>query len=117
MRSAGHSIRYPDVVVDCAPDEGLERELEATELADPRTIVEVLSPGTRADDEGPKLHEYRRMPRLRTILYVNPATRSVRVLEQVGAGQWNDTGDIVGGDARFAEWGLTMTNADIVARD
>lgn len=117
VRSAGYSIRYPDMVVDCAPDEGLEQELKATVLADPRIIVEVLSPGTRAHDEGPKLHEYRRMPGVRNIVYVDPALRSVRVLEQVGVGRWHDTGDVVNGDAWLGELGLTMTNADIFGRN
>ncbi|MEG3179498.1 Uma2 family endonuclease [Sphingomonas sp. LT1P40] len=65
-------VRYPDVTVYCnqlsdpfTDDKALER---------PTVIIEVLSPSTTMFDQGSKLEEYRALPSVRTIAFIDPAT-------------------------------------------
>jgi Uma2 family endonuclease len=60
-------IRRPDVGVDCGRREG-----QAYTAADPRLVVEVLSPTTRDFDAFRKLEEYKSVTGLAHILYVEP---------------------------------------------
>ncbi len=66
-------IRRPDIGVDCGA--GDPKDLVA---ADPKVLIEVLSPTTRNVDEFVKLEEYKTIPGLATILLVDP--NAVRVV-------------------------------------
>lgn len=63
-----------DLVVTCAP---LERGARA--VAEPRLIVEVLSPSTAAHDRGVKLADYRKIAVVEQILLVASDDRHVEV--------------------------------------
>lgn len=64
---------YPDVFVHCGPSQ----PPEATEIEDPRVIIEVLSPSTEAFDRGVKFAAYRQIDALQEYLLIDPDTRRV----------------------------------------
>jgi Uma2 family endonuclease len=67
VRTLGGNIRRPDAGVDCGkPDPN------ALAAADPRLVVEVLSPSTRQIDLMRKLDEYRALPGLEYVLIIDP---------------------------------------------
>jgi Uma2 family endonuclease len=118
VQTTDTSIRYPDMTIDCGPDEGPVAEAEELVLADPRLIVEVLSPGTRAIDEGVKLIEYRQVDSLRTILLIDPVAQRVRVLARDSASErWRDQRHDEAVDIELAPFGLMLPHAEIFARD
>jgi len=63
-----------DLVVTCAP-----AERGARAIAQPRLIVEVLSPSTAAHDRGVKLADYRRIASVEQILLVASEDRHAEV--------------------------------------
>jgi Uma2 family endonuclease len=63
-----------DLVVTCAP-----AERGARAIAEPKLIVEVLSPTTAAHDRGVKLADYRRIASVEQILLVASEERHVEV--------------------------------------
>lgn len=66
--------RRADVLVDCGkPDP------RAMSAADPRVVIEVLSPSTMRYDRFQKLAEYRRHPSIRVILLVDSEAPQVSV--------------------------------------
>ena len=58
--------RRPDVTVDCGKADG-----SAMAVADPRVVIEVLSPSTTRYDRFHKLEEYKRHPAIKVILLVD----------------------------------------------
>ncbi len=68
------NIRRPDLLVDCgAPG---PRDMTA---AEPRLVLEVLSPSTMRIDQFQKLEEYKTVPGLRAIVLVDTARPQVMV--------------------------------------
>ena len=67
-------IRRPDAGVDCG-----RSDPDGYVAADPRLIVEVLSPSTRDFDTFEKLAEYKALESLDSILYVEPNRPEVAV--------------------------------------
>jgi Uma2 family endonuclease len=63
-----------DLVVTCAP-----AERGARAIAEPKLIVEVLSPTTAAHDRGVKLADYRRIASVEQILLIASEERHVEV--------------------------------------
>lgn len=115
VRTHDLSLRYPDVPVFCGRDTPENDDLTAFD--DPRVIVEVSSPSTRDEDFGVKLPEYRAMPSVETILFVDPDTGAMRLLQRTGPAAWNDAELAPGEDVPLPGFGLTMPNAEIFARD
>lgn len=72
----------PDVTVVCG---AIERsEVDEHAVTNPTTIVEVLSPSTEAYDQGPKLHQYRRIPSLREYVVIAQDRRFASICRRVG---------------------------------
>ena len=117
VRTIGWSVRMPDVTVDCAPDRGKFGEAAKQYLEAPRVIVEILSPGTRAEDEGTKLKEYRQTDGVDTIVYVDPLAETVRLLQSPIPGEWSDQTFVEPTDIELRSLGLVMPWAEIFARD
>lgn len=67
VRVPAGNVRYPDVLVDCGPFRDDERA-----ASEPRLVVEVLSPSTRAFDQARKLDEYKSVPSLAHVLLLDP---------------------------------------------
>lgn len=59
---------YPDIVVVCDPPEFLPEDPNT--LANPRIVIEVLSPSTERYDRGFKFAQYRQQRSLREVIFV-----------------------------------------------
>jgi Uma2 family endonuclease len=100
----------PDVVVtrrDVGPDPVL--------LDPPALVVEVLSPGTRRNDLGVKLHAYARAG-LPWYWVVDPAATHLRVFERVGD-TFAERASVVGDEPFTATqpFPVTFTPASLIA--
>lgn len=71
----GESYLYPDLAVICGPFQRSSRD--DLSIVNPRVVLEVLSPSTRAYDLSTKFEHYRRIPSVTDIVYVDPDTRHV----------------------------------------
>ena len=80
VRTGEASIRFPDVSVYCRDDHTAVSD-NAKLLGTPRVVFEVLSPSTASNDQITKLAEYRRMTGLGTVVFVDPETERVRIVE------------------------------------
>ncbi len=108
-------VRYPDVSVFC--DQPPREDLRRTKaLLDPTIVIEVLSPGTAAFDQGEKLAEYKGVPSIRTIAFVDPDAELCRTVERLEEG-WLD--HIFSGTRGIVipALDLTIPHADVFARD
>lgn len=110
IRTGEQRSRDPDVVMACG-----WREKGLREVPDPVLVVEILSPSTADHDRGQKLDEYRLLPSLREIWFVDSTRRAVTVLRRVPEG-WLLTDHIGRGSFRSAvldaEIGLDELYAD-----
>lgn len=74
-------FRLPDVLVDCSPT-GMD---DAT-ARDPKLVVEVLSPSTRAFDTLGKLEEYKGVAGLAHLVVIDPMQPDVVLWSRAGEG-------------------------------
>ncbi|WP_174278659.1 Uma2 family endonuclease [Sphingomonas bacterium] len=108
-------VRFPDVSVHCDQPPRLDLR-STTALPDPTVVIEVLSPSTAAIDQGEKLAEYKAVPSIRTIAFVDPDAELCRTVERLENG-WLDhlfsgrTGIVI------PALDLTIPHADVFARD
>lgn len=79
------SYVYPDITVACRPFEWRD---EGLSLSNPRVVIEVLSPSTRAHDQGLKYPLYEQIPSLTDIIFVDLGARVVRHGRRLQPGQW-----------------------------
>ncbi|TXN85028.1 Uma2 family endonuclease [Methylobacterium sp. WL8] len=79
-------IRRADIGVDCGP-----RDPNALKAAQPRVVVEVLSPSARDFDAFEKLAEYRTMADLEHIVLVEPNAAEVRLWTREPDRTWAET--------------------------
>ena len=79
-------IRRPDIGVDCGP-----RDPNALKAAQPRVVVEVLSPSARDFDAFEKLAEYRTMADIEHIVLVEPNAAEVRLWTREPDQTWAET--------------------------
>ena len=110
-------VRYPDVSVVCRPDWNEVPETKA--FADPVVLIEVLSPSTALSDQAVKLEEYRRLLSVDTIVFVDPINRLTRCYqrEQAGVDCWTDGSFAAPHDVPLPSLSITLTEAEIFARD
>lgn len=80
VRTGEESIRFPDVSVYCR-DDIVDDMHEAKLLGVPRVVFEVLSPSTASNDQITKLAEYRRLPGLKAVVFVDSETERARVVD------------------------------------
>lgn len=112
VRPHGMSVRYPDVTVDCGRAGDSDADIA---LAAPRVIVEVLSPSTRDHDLRVKKEEYRTLPTVDTIVFVDPDAETVAISQRIDTG-WTDT-LFAAADVTLPSLDLTIPHAEIFARD
>lgn len=108
------SLRYPDVSVFCGR-EGPEND-KLREFDDPEMVVEVLSPSTRREDLEVKLPEYKSVPTMQTILFIDPDAGTMRLLQRTGPAAWNDAELAAGSDVVLPQFGLTIAYDNLFAR-
>ena len=115
IRTHDLALRYPDVSVFCGRDGPDNDRLQAFD--DPKLVVEILSPSTKRRDIDRKLPEYRALPGLRHILYVDPEGEIVSLFTRTGPRAWNETEFSDGEQIDLTEFGLTLNWPDIFGRD
>jgi Uma2 family endonuclease len=108
------SIRYPDVAVFCGRDGSEDDELKAWD--DPRVLFEILSASTSRTDLKVKLPEYKALPSVDTIVFINIAVERVRVFQRTGRDDWAESGHDQPFDIPFPALGVTLPHAEIFAR-
>ncbi|MEX6506317.1 Uma2 family endonuclease [Jiella sp. M17.18] len=86
VQTSDWQVRRPDAGVDCG-----KRDADDLIAREPVLIVEVLSPSTRDFDRVGKLAEYKAVPSVRTILYVEPNRPEVYVFERGAYGAWQES--------------------------
>lgn len=79
----GRSYYIADLAVSCRPVEP-----GRPDISDPLVIVEVLSPSTESDDRRVKLPDYRRLPSVQEIVYIDPARVYCEVHRRLEGGGW-----------------------------
>jgi len=114
-RTRDRSVRYPDVSVYCGHDGAADDDAKAFD--DPRVIFEVLSAGTARTDLRVKLEEYRELPSIDTIVFVDIAAERLRVVQRTGPTGWSDVTYTEPYDVALPSVGATVTHADLFARD
>lgn len=115
LRVSDTDVRYPDVTIYCGqpPRDDLA---DATTLANPTVIIEVLSPSTTTLDQGTKLEEYKRLPSVRTIAFVDPVNEMCRTMERTETG-WLDRMFSGQSGIVLPTLNLTIPHQEIFARD
>ncbi len=88
------SIRYPDAFVVCSPVPP-----DATVVADPVVVFEVLCPSTASVDIGAKNHEYRDTPSIQRYVMLMQDRPQATVFAKIG-GDW--VGHILSAEAVLA---------------
>ncbi|UZK67351.1 Uma2 family endonuclease [Sphingomonas sp. M1-B02] len=83
-RTRDRSVRYPDVTVYCDRNNSSNDGLKAFD--DPRIVFEVLSAGTARTDLRVKLEEYKELPSIDTIVFVDIVTERLRVVQRTSDG-------------------------------
>ena len=73
VRIDERTVYEPDALVRCGP----RLPDDATEIADPVIVVEVISPSSRGIDSGAKLVGYFRIPSVRHYLVIDIEARAV----------------------------------------
>lgn len=114
-RTHDRSIRYPDVTVYCG--RGGSDNDDAKAFDDPRMIFEVLSAGTARSDLTTKLLEYKALPSVDTIVFVDIATERVRIVQRTGPGGWNEQAFEVPADVPLPALDIVVPHQEIFARD
>lgn len=114
-KTRDRSVRYPDVSVYC----GREDAAFDDDLSDdsPRAVFEVLSAGTARTDLRVKLDEYKAMPSVDTIVFVDIAVERVRVVQRTGRKSWSDISCDDPTDVTLPSLDLIIPHAEIFARD
>jgi Uma2 family endonuclease len=116
VKTHRQSIRYPDVAVYCGeggnPGDG---ELKAFEK--PAVIFEILSAGTARTDLGVKLEEYKALPSVSTIVFVDVTRERVRIIQRSEAGGWNDLPATEPMDVPLPSIDIVVPHAEMFADD
>jgi Uma2 family endonuclease len=109
------SIRYPDASVFCGHADQASDEAKA--WTDPRVLFEVLSKGTARTDLRVKIEEYKAMPSVDTIVYVDIGDETLRIVQRTGPDSWTDENHREPHDVPLPALDITLTHAEIFARD
>jgi Uma2 family endonuclease len=104
VRVDANTLYEPDAMVRC----GAPVDDNATEVADPLIVVEVVSPSSRKRDSGGKLEDYFRIPSVRHYLIVKTENRTIIHHRRDEAGGIA-THIIRDGDIRLDPPGLVVT--------
>lgn len=110
-----HSIRYPDVTVYCGRNGPENDDFKAFD--DPRVIFEVLSAGTARTDLRVKLEEYKELPSVDTIVFVDIAAERLRVVQRSGPNGWSEIINQEPTTLALPSLKVELTHEEIFARD
>jgi Uma2 family endonuclease len=107
-----NSIRYPDVSVYCG-EANNPTDPKAKLIGDPEVVFEVLSPSTASNDQLIKLAEYRALPGVKLVVFVDPDNERVRSVDPAddGEGDWLPVGEHL----ELPSLGITLSHEDVFA--
>lgn len=114
VRTHELSIRYPDVAVYCGRD-GPEHDDDKS-ADDPRVIFEVLSGSTARTDLTAKLIEYKAMPSVDAIVFVDIASERLRVLLRPEPDTWTEVQHREPVDLLLPSLGISVPHTEIFGR-
>lgn len=108
---------YPDVSVVCGPPVFNPPRAGSATLANPRVLVEVLSPSTESNDRGEKFRRYRRIPSLELYLLVWQSRPLVEPFYRLAQGMWGIGQVVHGMDATLplSTIGIELPLAEVYA--
>ena len=109
------SIRYPAVTVFCGHDGPNDDQAKA--FGDPRVVFEVLSAGTARTDLRVKLDEYKALPSIDTIVFVDIVTERLRIVQRTAPNGWTDVAHDGPADLPLPSLALVIPRREIFARD
>lgn len=115
VRTHDGSIRYPDVTIYCGRSGPENDTVKAFD--DPVIVIEVLSPSTTRTDTSVKIWEYRALPSVQTIVFIEPSSERLRVVQRTGPASWSDSNFLQETDIELPSLNLTIPHAEIFARD
>lgn len=116
LRVNDANVRYPDVAVYCGNPVEFGKPAVAA-FDNPVAIFEVLSQSTSSFDQGTKLDEYRELPSLDTVVFVDPDNEMTRIFQRLGPTSWRDDLFAQPHDVPLPSLGLTIPHDEIFARD
>ena len=99
------AYHYPDVSVVCPPFTRDAKDTHA--LTSPVVLFEVLSPNTRAYDQGDKFAHFRSIDTLTDYVLVDPDARMVEHRKKISVDQWLST-FLSGGALALASLEITL---------
>ena len=102
-------ILYPDVVVTCGKALAGDEQI----VADPRLVIEVLSPSTKGYDKRDKFILYRSLSALREHVLIDPADRRVEVFTLASASAWTLVDQTGSGQLTLSSIDLTVPMAAV----
>lgn len=114
-RTCGRSIRYPDVTVYCGRGDPANDDLKAFD--DPRILFEVLSAGTARTDLNVKLVEYKALPSVDAIVFIDIASERLHVVRRDRPDGWSEVVHRVPVDLDLPTLDLVIPHDEIFARD
>jgi Uma2 family endonuclease len=114
LRGSGCTPYNSDMAVRTGHDG--ESDDDAIAFDDPRAVFEVLSDGTARTDLRVKLDEYRALPSVNTIVFVDIANERVRVVQRTGPGGWVDNSYDDPTEVAIPTLGITIPHDEIFAR-
>lgn len=114
IRTHDLSMRYPDVSIFCGR-EGPEDD-NCSLFDDPKVVIEILSPSTAHADRTVKLTEYKAMASVDAVALIDPQRERVHVILR-GANGWSAFDYEGVADLYLPTFGITVSNAEIFARD
>lgn len=116
IKTDADSVRYPDVSLICGnPAQPANDKSKAFDK--PVAVFEILSPSTSAYDQSVKLNEYKAMPDLNTIIFIDPDGETVRVVQRLGPASWRDDSFDGPADVPLPSLDIVIPKEEIFARD
>jgi len=113
VRTGPQSIRYPDVVILCDPDERAGDAATQLYLDRPRVLIEVASPSTERMDKNRKLSEYKALLAVDTVVLVDPVTRRFETFERSSDREWLNTVHLEGASLVLRDPAVTVTTDEM----
>jgi Uma2 family endonuclease len=113
LKTGTGSVRYPDISVVC--NDTTQDRARAFDQAN--VVFEVLSTGTAEYDQTVKLREYRTIAELQTIVFVDPETETVRIVQRLGPTAWRDEFFNVATDVPLPSLNIILPVGELFAKD
>ena len=112
IATLGEAVRFPDVLVSCAPGLGSERLITGVVA-----VFEVVSPSSGRTDRIDKLREYRSVPTIRRYVILESRSAALTVLERKpGVVDWTAFSLVTGDILHMPEIGIDVPVAEFYER-